>query len=53
MEDTINKVIATLKTLDVRGFASMDALVGCVIALEQLKQEVIAAETAKEETADA
>lgn len=28
-------VIETLKTLDVRGWRSMDALVGCVLALEQ------------------
>lgn len=28
-------VIATLKKLDVRGFDSMDALVGCVMVLEK------------------
>lgn len=36
-EQELNNVIATLKQIDVRGFDSMDKLVGLVIFLSQKK----------------
>lgn len=35
----IARIIGTLKSLDVRGFESMDSLVGTVIVLENLMNE--------------
>jgi hypothetical protein len=37
-ENMLDKVIATLKQLDVRGFDSMDKLVGVVLVLENVKK---------------
>lgn len=40
MIEELQRVIATLKTLDVRGWESMDRLVGCVMALERMVSEM-------------
>ena len=40
MKNAIQRIIGTLKTIDVRGFDSMDKLVGCVIALENLLNDI-------------
>lgn len=42
-------VIETLKTIDVRGFESMDALVGCVITLTQMMNTPVIKTETKEE----
>lgn len=40
MEETLKMIAATLKTIDVRGFESMDRLVGCVITLNKIIEEM-------------
>lgn len=37
--DVIASLIASLKRIDVRGFESMDRLVGCVIVLQKLIEQ--------------
>lgn len=38
-KDVIASLIASLKRIDVRGFESMDRLVGCVIVLQKLIEQ--------------
>lgn len=47
MTDTeiIKNVINTLKSLDVRGYDSMDRLVGCVMVLEKYLKNLETTET--------
>lgn len=40
MIEELLRVVSTLKTLDVRGWDSMDRLVGCVMALERMISEI-------------
>lgn len=48
--DLMANIIATLKTLDVRGYESMDKLVGCVIHLERaMNNKIVPNDRKKEE----
>ena len=40
MERIINRVIYTLGTVEVKGKENLDALLGCILALEQLKAKL-------------
>ena len=52
----LQQLLTTLKTLDVRGYESMNRLVGCVMLLEQLlsapKEQEKTEEVPLEEVAD-
>ena len=40
MEKLINSLIYTLGTIEVKGKANLDALLGCILTLEQLKEKI-------------
>lgn len=51
--DTLDKLISTLKSMDVRGFESMDALVGSVIILERARNSAVEIPMSAEQEASA
>lgn len=40
MEQLIDRLIFTLGTIEVKGKANLDALLGCILTLEQLKEKI-------------
>ena len=40
MNETIEKLIATLNLIEVRGKNNLDMLLGCILTLEQLEKEL-------------
>lgn len=40
MVKAINRVIYTLGTVEVKGKANMDALLGCILALEKVRDDM-------------
>ena len=53
MEKILDRLIYTLGTIEVKGKENMDALLGCILTLEQLKaklsQEVDGGDTGNEQ----
>ena len=40
MEKILDRLIYTLGTIEVKGKENMDALLGCILTLEQLKEKI-------------